>query len=93
MPPDLTWQQERFGEQLLLVVFPKMQVGLGRLVKCEDVICGFELGDSDEADLLDGASGGADCVGYAAEVFGEVRGALGVDLHFRFCHYLLLSCL
>ena len=51
MPTDGARQEEGFLLQFLLVIFAEVDVGGGRGVEGEDVGCGLELGDGDQADL------------------------------------------
>lgn len=51
MPADGARQEGGFGEELLLVVFAKVQVLGGRVVEGEDVCSRFQFRDGDEADL------------------------------------------
>jgi len=43
VPADLAREQEGFGKEFLLVVFAEVEVGVGRGVEGEDVVCGFEF--------------------------------------------------
>jgi hypothetical protein len=52
VPADGAGEELGFFEEFLDVVFAKVRVyGRGGLVEGEDVVCGFQLGDGDEADL------------------------------------------
>jgi hypothetical protein len=53
VPADGAREELGFLEEFLNVVFAKVCVERGwRLVEGEDVVCGFQLGDGDEADLV-----------------------------------------
>jgi hypothetical protein len=65
VPADRAREELGFLEEFLDVVFAKVCVQVrGRLVEGEDVICGFELRDGDEADLV--------CVGGRSMCCGRV---------------------
>lgn len=51
VPADGARQERGFGDELLLVVFAKVQVRGGRAVEGEDVRGRFQFRDGDEADL------------------------------------------
>jgi hypothetical protein len=58
VPADGAREQLGLVEELLDVVFAKVRVqGVRGLVEGEDIVCGLELGDGDEADLVGGVSG------------------------------------
>ena len=72
MPVDGLWEENGFGEQFLEVVFAEVEVRVWGGVQGEDVVCGFEFGDGDEADgVFGGGCGGA---GDAGKDGGEVGG-------------------
>jgi hypothetical protein len=52
VPADRAREERRLLEELLDVVFAKVRVcGVWGLVQGEDVVCGLEFGDGNEADL------------------------------------------
>lgn len=53
VPVDGGGEEGSFLGELLGVVFAEVGVGGGRVVEGEDVVCWFELGDGDEADLFE----------------------------------------
>jgi hypothetical protein len=58
VPADRAWEERGLLEEFLDVVLTKVRVrGVWGLVEGEDVVCGFEFGDGDEADLEVGVSG------------------------------------
>jgi hypothetical protein len=57
VPADRAREERGLLEELLDVVFAKVRVGgIRGLVEGENVVCGFEFGDGDEADLYVGVS-------------------------------------
>ena len=81
MPTDGRGKEKGFLLELLNVVFAEVEVGGGMVVKGEDVVGGFQFGDSDEAWV----ARGGEC-GEAGQDAGEIGGELGcsggIDAHF-----------